>query len=293
VLAAFAALALLGWGVFYVTLFVRRVTPASVGPTLPATSGSPAIWPGPEAKLAVILPHFPADFGVHRVLVDPGHGASRNKGNTSCFCVDEERFTLGAAEALRDRLEAMGHFEIKLSRESDDPVEYQERLDEAERFEAEAFISLHSDIRGKAERWSPDGKASCPISLVAPGFTVLYSDEGDPALTGESLTLACSIARGMIGAGLLAYDGASYQGLYEAVSGSPGVFVDRHPHEQRIFLLRRATMPAVLVETHHALDPREAERWEEPETLDAFAAAVASALVDLLAAQAHPRPHER
>jgi N-acetylmuramoyl-L-alanine amidase len=285
-LAVAALLGLLGAAALMGALSLRRAG-RSNPPTLDAASASsPEIWPGPGAQLSVVAPRFPADFGVHKVVLDPGHGAAHNKGNTSCFCVEEERFTLGAAFALRDRLEATGHFEIKLSRQGEEPVEYQERLDEAERFGAEAFVSLHSDIRGKAERWSPDGGASCPVSLVAPGFTVLYSDEPDARLVDRSLSLASSIAQRMLAAGLLAYGGASYQGLYEPVRGAPGVFVDRHPREQRIFLLRQAAMPAVLIETHHALDPRAAERWEEPETLDAFAAAVAASLVDLLAAPA-------
>jgi hypothetical protein len=44
---------------------------------------------GPAATLTPAAPCFPPDFGVHRVLVDPGHGAANNKRNTSCFCVDE------------------------------------------------------------------------------------------------------------------------------------------------------------------------------------------------------------
>ncbi|MEO7327027.1 MAG: N-acetylmuramoyl-L-alanine amidase, partial [Minicystis sp.] len=261
-LAVVSALALLGWGAFHAALGLRRVARISAPRPDAVASTSPEIWPGPRAILSVISPRFPADFGVHRVVVDPGHGAAHNRGNTSCFCVVEERFTLGAAFALRDRLEATGHFEVKLSREDEATIEYQERLDEAARFGAEAFVSLHSDIRGKAERWSPDGGASCPISLIAPGFTVLYSDEGDTPLVDRSLALARATARRMLDTGLLAYGGASYQGLYEAVSASPGVFVDRHPREQRIFILREAAMPSVLIETHHALDPREAERWE-------------------------------
>jgi N-acetylmuramoyl-L-alanine amidase len=47
-----------------------------------------------------------------------------------------------------------------------------------------------------------------------------------------------------------------------------------------IFVLRRAAMPSILVETHNALDPREAARREDPGTVDAFAAAVLAALGD-------------
>ena len=87
----------------------------------------------------------------------------------------------------------------------------------------------------------------------------------------------------MAEAGFLAYGGGEYAGLYAPAEGTPGLFVDRHAPDQRIFILRRAAMPSILVETHNALDPREADRWTDPETLDAFAAAVAAALGDVLA----------
>jgi N-acetylmuramoyl-L-alanine amidase len=53
-------------------------------------------------------------------------------------------------------------------------------------------------------------------------------------------------------------------------------------------MLRRPRVPSVIIETHHALDFEEAERWKEPRTLEAFAAAVAQGLVDGLAGPASP-----
>jgi N-acetylmuramoyl-L-alanine amidase len=41
-------------------------------------------------------------------------------------------------------------------------------------------------------------------------------------------------------------------------------------------------MSTILVETHNALDAREAVRWDEPGTLDAFAGALAAALADTI-----------
>jgi N-acetylmuramoyl-L-alanine amidase len=58
------------------------------------------------------------------------------------------------------------------------------------------------------------------------------------------------------------------------------VFVDRHAPEQRVFVLRRSTIPTVIVETHHALHPEEWARWQEPATLEAVAESLAEALSD-------------
>ncbi|MFT3770712.1 MAG: N-acetylmuramoyl-L-alanine amidase [Minicystis sp.] len=242
----------------------------------------PARWPGERAALAAPAAAFPPGFGVARVMLDPGHGAPGNRGNSSCFCADEQDTMLDVAEALKDRLEATGHFEIRLTRDRGALVEYVDRVADADAFGAEAFVSLHSDIRGHADRWSPEPGLTCSVALEAPGFAVLYSDEGDRDLADRRLALGRAVARRMEEAGFLPYGGAAYVGLYAADDGVRGLFADRHAPDQRIFLLRRTLMPAVLVETHNALDPREAQRWQAPETLDAFAAAVAAALADAL-----------
>jgi N-acetylmuramoyl-L-alanine amidase len=274
-----------------------------------AMAAAPSGWPAANARLTAPAPEFPPGFEVRRIYIDPGHGAPGNAGNTSCFCVEEQRFTLDAALALADRLEATGGFEARLAREGEDRVEYRDRVDDAEQWGADAFVSLHSDVRGKSERWEPVPAAaaaavgpqatlpggaafvpgmSCPRSLAAPGFSVLWSDEGEAALCDQRLALARAVAQRMREAGLLPYGGAEYTGLYERDAAQSGVFVDRHAPGQRIYVLRRPSMPSILIETHHALDPREAERWTEPRTLDAFAAALVAALVDALAGQVEP-----
>jgi N-acetylmuramoyl-L-alanine amidase len=242
----------------------------------------PRRWPGAEAVLTAEEATFPPGSGVLKVMIDPGHGAPGNRGNSSCFCVDEQDAMLDLAEGLRDRLEETGHVEARLSRERGRIEGYEGRVEDAAAWGARAFISLHSDVRGRIDRWSPSPGRSCPLALDAPGFAVLYSDEGEPALASLRLSLGRAMARRMDQAGFLPYGGAEYAASY-APGGAPGVFVDRHAPDQRIFVLRRAAMPSILVETHNALDAREALRWEDPETLDAFAAAVAAALADALA----------
>jgi N-acetylmuramoyl-L-alanine amidase len=239
-------------------------------------------WPSDRAGLVALAPAFPEGFGVARVVLDPGHGAPGNRGNSSCFCVDEQDTTLTLAEALRDHLEATGHFEVLLTRARGAIVEYPDRVADAQAVDAQAFVSLHSDIRGKSEPWSPAPGKTCSVAYDQPGFAVLFSDEADPALVGQRRELGRAVARRMEAAGFLPYGGAAYVGLYEGDPGARGLFADRHAPEQRIFVLRRTPMPAVLVETHNALDPREVTRWEAPETVEAFTAAVTAALVDSL-----------
>jgi len=120
------------------------------------------------------------------------------------------------------------------------------------------------------------------VNLGTPGFSVLWSDEGEAELVSKRQSLARATARHMREAGFFAYGGVEYGDLYAVDAEVSGVFVDRHVPDKRIFVLRRPTMPSILIETHHALDPREARRWDDPTTLEVFASAVASALVDVL-----------
>ncbi|PTL85572.1 N-acetylmuramoyl-L-alanine amidase [Vitiosangium sp. GDMCC 1.1324] len=259
-------------------------TPTVVAPHSPSPIvEAPPVWPAANAPLTVAPVEFPKGFGRKRIYLDAGHGAPGNGGNTSVTCEQEESFTLRAAEDLARRLEATGHFQVKLSRKPGQRPSYQERLGEAERWRAELFVSLHSDSRGEATAWLGATDSWCLRNDAAPGYSVLYADDTSEPLLSRRLALARALARRMGEAGLLPYGGEDYVGLYASDTEQPGTFVSRHRPGQRIFVLRKPPMPSVIIETHHALDFEEVARWREERTLESFAAAVARGLVDVLA----------
>jgi len=242
-------------------------------------------WPSPGTALSTERPQFPDAFGHRRIFVDAGHGADGNRGNLSSFCEDEQDFTLRVARHLAGSLQSTGRFEARMSR-SEGPVAYADRVREAQEWQADAFLSIHSDVRGAVETWSPRSSSElCPRSDTGPGFAVLYSDEGESALVEDRARLAERVARHLERAGFAPYDGAEYAGAYAAGSRA-GVFLDRHAMDKRIFVLRKTTMPAVLIETHNAVHAVEALRWSEEETLQALDGAVASALAAVLSGRA-------
>lgn len=250
--------------------------------TPPADSNSARGWPDDAAALQVQPLQFPEGFGVFRVYVDAGHGAQGNKGNVSSLCEDEQDFTLAVALHLVESLHATGHFEAR-TRRPQAAVAYADRVREAEQWGAHAFVSLHSDVRGEGEPWSPADGKTCMRSEQGAGFAVLVSDEGDQAAALKRQKLASLVAARLQAAGFPPYDGAEYADAYEPAASGTGVFLDRHAVDKRIFVLRKPSMPSVLIETHNAWHAREALRWREPLTLAAFDAAVGAALVDLLA----------
>lgn len=237
------------------------------------TTTPPApVWPDPAAPLKIV----PATPGptVKRVMVDAGHGAPGNFGNTGVTCEREATVTLRAQDAVIARLAGKPGIEVRPGRPSPAVRDYDDRIAEMDSWNADAVISIHTDARA-AEGWTrqPTG---CYTSTGGHGFAVLYSDEGE--LADRRRSLARAVAGRMVDAGFLPYDGADYTGLYGAEGG--GVFVDRHMDKERIKMLRRPKVPLVIVETHQATSPEEAARWEQADTLDAFASAVYAAVVE-------------
>jgi N-acetylmuramoyl-L-alanine amidase len=254
------------------------------GKTAPTAGGSapgPSLEP-PEVLTDLVELDVPASPGRVLVAIDPGHGAPGNRGNESSFCVAEEDFTLGLAYDLEALLVELG-FEVALTRRGSARTPYEARVREAERIGAAAFVSLHSDVRGHIATWSPREGVECRHAEDAPGFSVLLSDESPtPALLVRRQDLATQVAARLIEAGFTPYGGAEYESLYAPLSeAAPGVFLDRHEPDKRVFVLRRPAIPSVIVETHNALDRREAEAWETPEVRRAFGLALAAALRSL------------
>jgi len=240
-----------------------------------------ASWPASGAPLDATPSLFPPQFGIKRVYLDAGHGYATNTGNVSVRCELEETFTLRASRELASRLEKTGHFQVRLSRAGlDRSTSYEARVADAERWGAHVFLSLHSDARGAAWPVAQGGGRRCFENASAPGFAILWNDDAGMRLNARRGRLARALARWMGSAGFLAYDGRDYASLYDPDPVEPGVFIDRR--RGRVYVLRKPRMPSAIIETHHALDPQEVARWDEPVTHDAFAASVVQALIDAL-----------
>lgn len=218
-------------------------------------------WPDEGATLTVPQLVFDESGGVKRVYLDAGHGAAGNTGNLGVLGIDEQDFTLSLAQDVAAILTETGHFEIRVCREKGEVVPYAKRIMDAEQWRADVFVSLHSDVR------SPEGI----------GYSVLWSDEGDEAIAEARLALARAMAQQLAALSLPAYGGEEYADSY-AGGNVPGVFVDRHEEGKRIFVLRKPTMPSIIVETHNAKSEDEARRWQEPAVRRAFAHALALAV---------------
>lgn len=239
-----------------------------------------AAWPADGAGLKP-LPLPPAPARKVRVFVDAGHGAPGNHGNTGCYGQLEEAHTLEVARHVAFVLSALGPFEVALSRDGPGAT-YAARVAQAKAFRADVVLSFHSDARGLARPWWPYGDERMQwVNGDAPGFAVLWNDEGARATVEGREALGRAVGARLEEAGFLAYDGYDYASLYQQDAVSPSGWVDRRPLKQRVYFLRASRIPTVIVETHHALDPLEVARWSEGATVDAFALALAAAVLDV------------
>ena len=269
----------------------REAPPARPGVAVAAAvdAGHRAVWPAPDSALTPPPWALPKGFTKRRIYVDAGHGAPGNTGTVSVTCDVEQDYTLEAARQLAARLTATGAFEVKLSRVAGGSPSYQARVDEAVAWKADALLSLHMDARGEGLLVNRTAdQRECFQSEGGLGFAVLWSDEAPGPLGAERHRLATALAARLSQTGFPPYDGADYPGLYENDAAQPGVFLDRHTLGRRVWFLRKPALPGVIVETHHSWHREEHARWQEARTRDAFAAAVAAALVDFFAAPGLP-----
>ena len=242
------------------------------------------IWPEPGARLSPPQPAYSRGFGVRKVYLDAGHGSAGSHGNTGCRCQLEEVEVLREAVAVAEVLTETGHFEVRVSREGSSRRSYSRRRAEAAAWGAEALVSLHTDVRmvELGTEWEPEPGKTCPRLDGEAGFAVLWSDEGTEELVQDRHALARAVGRRLWETGFPGYPGFAWSPVYEADALVTGVYVDRHAPGRRLYMLRRPTMPSVIVETHHAWYLAEVERWDEPATVRAFGLALAAALVDVL-----------
>lgn len=250
-------------------------SPAVVGPRPEPPLVEVPGWPE-ISDLHQLAPLTPPRWRRVKVLVDAGHGAENNAGNTGVLCQSEADEMRRVTDAVVERLRS-ARLSVESTRPTEALVSYDARLAKANSW-SDLLISLHSDVRS-ADGIVAHPKTGCRSADGGHGFSVLWSDEGPTRLSERRHELAVAIAEQLIRAGFVAYGGEDYGDLYAADPVVPGVFVDRHEPRQRIRLLRRPRVPSVIVETHNALDEDEVARWSEEGTLEAFASALRAAVV--------------
>jgi N-acetylmuramoyl-L-alanine amidase len=78
-----------------------------------------------------------------KVVIDPGHGGADS--GAVYGPAKEAEIALSVAHHLKTIMEQSGHFEVSLTRESDENLSLPERVKFAEKEKAEVFLSIHAN----------------------------------------------------------------------------------------------------------------------------------------------------
>jgi N-acetylmuramoyl-L-alanine amidase len=81
-------------------------------------------------------------LGVKTIVIDPGHGG-KDPGATGHLGSVEKDIALDIAKRLRDRLDAYGQYHVLMTREADDFIPLNKRVEFANSHHADLFISIH------------------------------------------------------------------------------------------------------------------------------------------------------
>ncbi|MEN3038172.1 MAG: N-acetylmuramoyl-L-alanine amidase [Candidatus Kryptonium sp.] len=185
---------------------------------------TPSDWNPPEKKDSVIK--FYSQFlKGWKIFIDPGHGGQDRRSVGIKKRVVEADVNLKVALYLRDYLTQAGAT-VFMSRDKDTTVSLQDRVKMATESGADIFISIHHNA-------SPGD----PNTYYA--STWYHAVEGDPRFHPSNKDIARYIQRDLAYALRISGSLASFDGTMSDYIIYP---------KQGFYVLRNATMPAVLVE---------------------------------------------
>ena len=175
------------------------------------------------------------------ICLDPGHGG-KDTGNHT-FWRSEKTYTLALALELRDQFQKAG-FNVILTRSKDAYVDLPDRPALANRRGADLFVSLHFNATptGKNEVEGPQTYCITPVgasSTDAQGEGANYGATAANRAEQRSLLLAYQVQKSLV----------------KNLSAK-----DRGVRRARYWVLRDATMPAILVEGGYMTHPVESKK---------------------------------
>ena len=216
-------------------------------------------------------------YRVRRVVIDPGHGGF-DPGAVGPGGLEEKEVTLALAIGLHERLSAAGKIQSFLTRTGDYFVPLGGRTSVANQYRADLLVSLHINAStrraaGGAETYYCSEKASSAEAarVAETENAVLRFDEPFKQRPGfiDIEEILCRFERHLYW-GQSARFASGFQERFRRQLP----FKNRGIHSANFYVLRRAKMPAILLETGFISNPEEEAQLRRPE----FRAAVIDAI---------------
>ncbi len=248
---------------------------------LPVVEGSP---PGGRQSAGPGSPSIARQLGlgVHRIVIDPGHGGKDPGTINRRLDLQEKNITLDIGKRLNAILNEHVEFEIILTRCRDEYVPLEERAAIANSNQGDIFVSIHTN---SAPRLTARGVESYYLNIttdprameVAAQENAMSSKSMADMRTilnqilqnskiSESRILSQSIQRGMV---------ANLKQKYDAVD-------DLGVKKAPFYVLLGAQMPAALIEVSFLSNLNEAKRLASPSYRQAVAAGLYLGIINFI-----------
>lgn len=191
------------------------------------------------------------------IMLDPGHGAHDKGGTGSLY--QEKNINLQIALKVRDILASKGYL-VYMTRNRDVFLSLEQRVEETKRCRADIFVSIHSNIAGKA---AIEGiETFCVTPSGAPSTNdakPVYKTERGNYFDMNNARLAYEIHRATV---------------------SRAKAYDRGVKRARFHVIRNAPCPSVLLETGFLSNSKEERALGRPNYQTALANAIAEGIIN-------------
>ncbi len=215
--------------------------------------------PGGQPSLARQL-----GLGVHRIVIDPGHGGKDPGTVNRQLRLQEKDITLEVGLQLKAMLAEHPEFEIVMTRERDEYISLEERTAIANSRRGDIFLSIHTN---SAPRLSARGVESYFLSITADPWAMSVAAQ-ENAMSSKSIGEMKSILDRIVRSANIAesrtFTTAMQAGLVGHLRGKYDHIDDLGVKKAPFYVLVGAQMPASLVEISFLSSASEGERLGNP-----------------------------
>lgn len=265
--------------------YVVDLTPTGVtgtSPTAEERSDTSSVAPVPQPPPLPADPKpLPRRSGKWRILVDPGHGG--NDPGATRKGLQEKEIVLDVARRVSRILNETDGFEARLSRNDDRRVPLRQRFVAAEKFDADAFVSIHVNASKTRAAYGVEvfflsmGGASDEASKELANL----ENEADPeyVVQEDSLLQGIPFSFDLRQSDTLLRSSRLAESVLESFEVT-GLAASRGVKQAGFAVLKSFQVPSILVETGFISNPDEAQRLKDPKHRDRLAACIAEGTVD-------------
>lgn len=218
-------------------------------------------------------------LGKKLVVIDPGHGG-KDPG-AMANGLREKDLNLQFALCLAERIKKLG-FNVRLTREDDVYLKLRERTDLANQWQADMFISVHANALPKGRHASgteiyimalPTDKDAMELALIENRELTGENGSESVAQVDQKTKMLLNILGNMQQNAKISESTDVAEYLFNA--GKKQGLNMRRVAQAPFFVLRGASMPAVLIETGFLTEKSEAKRLASSSFQQQFADAIA------------------